>query len=228
MGTFHVQIPSRGTVQEVFADMPTGLKDYVRDGFAVLSKLPQQKFDEIRRATLDAVEAGGSVVEGGLSARLDIDKADVRSLLAATSLFATFLLGRDEKLPQLVAAAVEAKLIRPEDSPAALLFYEAIERDRPTLKETIQRSRYSSSVLPSLLEFETTIDIRLGFEKGRVDFVTPIALVHLDTDSEGQEVWLQLTKKQVERVVNELQDALRKMEEAEKWAGPRLESRDKP
>src|SRR5216683_6084186 len=171
MGTFHVQIPSRGTVQEVFADMPTGLKDYVRDGFAVLSKLPQQKFDEIRRATLEAVEAGGSVGDAGLAARLDIDKADVRSLLAATSLFATFLLGRDEKLPQLVAAAVEAKLIRPEDSPAALLFYEAIERDRPTLKETIQRSRYSSSVLPSLLEFETTIDIRLGFEKGRVDFV---------------------------------------------------------
>jgi hypothetical protein len=228
MGTFHVQIPSRGTAQKLFADLPSGLKDYVRDGFAVLSRLPPQNFDEVRRVTLEAVEAGGSVGEAGLAARIDIKMADVRSLLAATSLFATFLLSRDENIVQLVAAAIEAKLIRTEDSPAVLVFYEAIERDRPALKETVERSRTLTSVLPSLLELEITVDMRLGFGKGRLDFATPIALVHLDTDAQGQEIWLQLTKKQVERVVNELQDALRKMEEAEKWAGPRLESRSKP
>lgn len=207
--------------------MPTEIREYVKDGFTVLSKLPQQKFDEVRRVTLEAVEAGGNVGEAGLAARLDINKTEVRSLLAATSLFATFLLSRDEKLGELVTSAVEAKLIRPDDSPAVLMFYEAIERDRPMHKEAMERYRSVSSGLPSLLEFETNVDMRFGFEKGRVGFATPMLLVHLDTDAQGQEVWLHLTKKQVVRVVNELQDALRKMEEAEKWAGPRPESRGK-
>jgi hypothetical protein len=227
MGSFQLHFPSRGTAQEVFADMPGEIRRYIRDGFGVLSKLPEQKFEEIRRVTLDAVEAGGSVGEADLAARLDISRTDARSLLAATSLFATFILSRDEKLVQLVASAVEAKLIGPDDAPVALVFYEAVERDRAKLKEAVERSRFSSSVLPSLLEFEATVDLRLGFDKGRLDFATPIALVHLDTDAQGQEVWLQLTKRQVERVAKELQDVLRKMEEAEKWAGQKLGPRGK-
>lgn len=221
MGSFRIHIPPTGASKEFFADMPATIKAFIGDGFRVLSKLPKEKREEVRRVTVESLEAGNNMEETALASRLDISKTQARSLLAATTLFATFLLNTDEKPEQMVTNGIEAKVIQPDDSAAVLTFYEAIERDRSALKDALERSRFSGEVLPSLDEFETTVDIRLGFEKGRLSFAAPIALIHVDTDARGQEVWLQVTKRQVEQILRELQETLRRMDEAEKWAVPR-------
>jgi hypothetical protein len=226
MGSFHLRIPNVGPGKEIFADMPPSIRAYISGGFRVLSKLPKQKWEEVKRVTVESIEEGRNVGEMDLMSRLDISKTEVRSLLAATSLFATLLLNRDERTEQLLEAGVEAKLLQADDKAAVFTFFESIERDREALKEAMEHSQISTEVLPSLLEFESTVDIRLGFEKGRLSFTAPIALVHLDTDARGQEIWLQLTKRHVEQIVKELQETLRKMDEAEKWAGLRNRGRE--
>jgi len=226
MSSFHIPINSLGSSQELFAGMPQSIKAYISEGFQVLSKIPRDKWDEIRRVTLESVETGSGVGDKDLSSRLDISINEARSVITAASLFATLLLRRDEKAAPIVAAAVEAKVVRAEDSAAVIAFYEIIDRDRAIFKDAIEGSEVSNEVLPSLLEFESTVDLRLRFEKGRLSFAAPIALIHLDTDAQGQEVWLQLRKKQVERIVRDLQEVLHRMDEVEKWAGSKARKQE--
>ena len=130
---------------------------------------------------------------------------------------ASTLSNREDSADVVVDEFVKAGALETGDRTAVLRFASAVASRRGTFKQVMDRSRLASEVLPSLLEFESTVDIRLGFEKGRVAVFMPVALLHIDTDAQGQEVWLQLTRLQLEKIAEDLQETLKQMVEAENW-----------
>lgn len=63
----------------------------------------------------------------------------------------------------------------------------------------------------------------MGFEEGQIAAALPVAVVHMDTDSRGQEVWFQINQRQLERTINELSNALKEIQEAERWIDSKRE-----
>ncbi|WP_426608515.1 hypothetical protein [Bradyrhizobium sp. McL0616] len=94
-----------------------------------------------------------------------------------------------------------------------------------TLRETIGSTadwnsafdlrKLANETLPSLAAFDVSIDLRLGFREDVLEHAVPVALVHLDTDGTGQEIWFQAARADVEMMLHELQTALRRIELAE-------------
>jgi hypothetical protein len=98
-----------------------------------------------------------------------------------------------------------------------LPFCELVVSQRAGVRQLLTRSQLSAVVLPVLTSFDITVDIRLGFEEGQVATALPVAVVHMDTDSAGQEVWFQINQRQLERTIKDLNNALKEIQEAERW-----------
>jgi hypothetical protein len=218
MGSFHLHIPSRGTLADIFSDFPAGAKAFLKEGFAILAKLSERAIEDVSGIVIESIQSGYGVGEVELVTKTGISKEEAKPLLAVTSLIASMLSSREEGPEDLLRGATDAGILESKHQQAALRFSESVVRNRGLLKQVMELSRLAGGVLPSLTDFETTVDVRLGFEKARVGVSVPLAIVHLDTDAQGQEVWFQLTKKQVQRIIDDMQTTLRRMEEGEKWA----------
>ena len=87
-------------------------------------------------------------------------------------------------------------------------------------RDNIRRMSIESEVLPYLMEFEATVDIRLEFgaRGNSVELAVPLAMIHVDTDSYRQEIWFQAGIAQVETMIERLQLVAERMKSAEDLA----------
>jgi hypothetical protein len=217
MGSFHLNIGARGPISELFAGMPAGLKGFMREGFASLAKIPQSKRDELMQVILDSIDSGTVGTEREAQTKLGVSADDSRALLTAAGLIASTLSRRDDSPEALVQELEKAGALDAVDRPAVLRFASDVVAERSTVKQAVERSQLAGSVMPSLMLFESAVDVRLSFDKNRVAFSVPVLMVHIDTDAEGQEMWLQLSRRQVQRVIEDLQEALKQMSSADAW-----------
>jgi hypothetical protein len=51
-----------------------------------------------------------------------------------------------------------------------------------------------------------------------VKYAVPVILARIGTDSGKKDLWLQMSKKQAQRLITDLETALRKVDVAETWA----------
>jgi len=216
MGSFKVQLPTTGTLDESLATMPTRVKGFVRAGLNALTKVPEENLDLLLKAVLETIQVGESSSEIDSVKRLGIPPEDTPALLGAISLLASLVSSRAETVEQFISSAVNSKLIDAEHTGTARIFFNAVVQNRQAFKRALETSRLAVRVLPSLTDFETTVDIRFGFEKGQLAGTTAVVLLHIDTDAVGQEIWLQLTKSQLERMIKDLGETLKNVERAEK------------
>ena len=77
------------------------------------------------------------------------------------------------------------------------------------------RGRLANVVLPSLVQFETTVDLRIQFDNEKPKDFVSIAVVHIETDAENTEIWCQLSRFQIETILDKLKNTLKEMEIAE-------------
>jgi hypothetical protein len=206
----------------MFDSMPAEVRDFFSDGLGVLSKLPIEQHDEVKRAAIESLESGSTIDEKGIASRLNISVYDARSVMGAATLFGSLVLKRKESKEDIVASAVEAKILSSEQSPAILRFFASFERDRAALNALLDTAELAGVVLPSLSEFECSVDLRLGFAGQTLSVGVPLVLIHIDTDAAGQEIWFQLRRLQVEQIIKQLQNALEQMDSAGKLLPPNL------
>jgi hypothetical protein len=65
--------------------------------------------------------------------------------------------------------------------------------------------------------FDVTIDVRLRISDRSVKTGVPVAIVHIDTDAVNRELWLQLTRGDVEDTIKTLSQSLEDMKVAEEF-----------
>lgn len=225
MGSYHLNIPTRGSLADAFSSLPTGAKTFLKEGFGILAKVPAGKLQPIVAAVIDSIYSGYGAGLEDLRVQTGIPPQDLRPMLAAASFMAAVLTSRNESPDGFVRLAIANSLIDEQAKDAIVNFAQSILSERSAVQQAFKHSELTGAVLPSLASFETLVELRLAFEGEQIGSTVPVIVVHLDTDARNQEVWFQLSKKQLERLIKDLEIALKRVEQAERWPGAAAQSR---
>jgi hypothetical protein len=135
-------------------------------------------------------------------------------------MFSALASSRKEPVEELLQAMIDAGVIAATDKPAILRIVPTVTEFKPAVKKAVNTQMLVNAVLPSFDEFQAVLDIRVGDEE-RGGFALPVAIAFLDTDSRDHRLWFQLTKKDVEGLIDQLNSLLKRFAEAEeliaKW-----------
>lgn len=136
----------------------------------------------------------------------------------AAAMVAVPLLGNSGTVEEFTAAATKVEILTPDLVDKLLPFFQVVIQEQPLLARAIRRASLPGQVLPSFTDFEIAIDVRIAFEDHGVYESVPVAIVHIDTDASGGEIWFQASKAQMERLKSSVDTAIKRMELAEAWA----------
>ena len=213
------QISKKVSLRDTLAEIPRGPAASIQGGLRVLSELNRDQARQISNLVIEEIRKGGSRVEPKtIRKEFGLSEEDANDLAFAMAVMAGVLSARDETAKEFVDAAVDSKFLEAAHSAHLLDVAENLVSKRHDVKEAIEQQSLASEVLPSLLSFDVTTEVRLGFENNNIKRVVPIVVAHLDTDAFQQEVWFQLTKRQVEMVIDDLKEVLDRIKLAEAWS----------
>ena len=115
---------------------------------------------------------------------------------------------------------IKAGFIDTNEQKSARQFIDALIQSRVPLVEMTEKSRVATRLLPSLTSFSTVVDVRPAFNEddSAIRFSVPVVIAHIENDSTEEDIWLQMTKRQVQNLIADLQAVLTKVDVIEKWA----------
>src|SRR3989442_3297503 len=204
-----------GAFGESLGELPKSVKAVLGQGFKLFHTIPA----EAARALLDAGGqsiAGRDVDVAALARRLGIPEDDVAQALSATGMLIIAIAAENITPEEFVENAIKANVIEESDRSLVLTIANTVASGREQIKAGLDRETVATRVLPSFSMFESAVEIRLGFKDDRLFALVPVAVAFLDTDATHSQMWFQMSRAQVENLAKEVQDLLRRMEQAEK------------
>ncbi|BAL77072.1 putative methylase/helicase [Bradyrhizobium cosmicum] len=198
------------------ANYPREALEFFRNGFAATAGLDEKKRSEVLAQLIERFKSGGRRIDGEEIAELaGLSKRDADSVAGAYTIVIG-LLSESKATPEDFIEAAKDVFVPPEYADVAIWMARSVCADRDAITSVVERTALTSAVLPSLMLFNTAIDLRLRIVDGKVQAAAPVVLVHLDTDGEGQEIWFQMASADVQMVIKRLNKALDDMKIAEK------------
>ena len=181
----------------------------------MLAEIGQQHYAEILQAVIVTLESKRPPLEK-LSETLKIPVNQIDSLFAA-SMFTVSVLGEGGSADEFINSCITAGVIREDRAPKIRSFLNTIVAQQPQIGRTIRRAAMPAQVLPCVSNFEVVVDLRMAFDGEAIAEVVPVAIVHVDTDAEVEELWFQASKQQMQQLKIDVDEAIRRMELAEAW-----------
>jgi hypothetical protein len=205
---------------------PRGLA-LARQGFAIAGALSETQKAKAVDFVLDQFRKGGGQFDssGDLPAEVDLPRTDRVRLTAALSITIGLLTDTEVSAAEFVDVA-RGKLFDPVNEESTHAIATAIVDQRHGLSESLSRRRLAVSILPHLTEFEVTVDVRIQFDDDKPTESVSVAIVHIDTDSTNQEIWLQLTRLDIENIQRRLTRALDQMTVSEELVKAAVSGRE--
>lgn len=212
----HIHIPLGGTVpiKEILSQMPQSAKAIVQNGFSVVARLPEPAHSVLLQSVLESAGQRGTANEKHLAKTLNISVDEATSAVAALGLLSALTSTGDQTPENVFQAMIDAGIISDSMKPAAQRLLPKIAQLKPSVAKAVTRQRLTDAVLPSFDDFDAEVDIRIG-GKEHAGLAVPVAVAFLDTDARDQRLWFQLTKQDVEGLIEELNDLLKRFKEAE-------------
>jgi hypothetical protein len=210
----------REQLARVLAGYPSNALPYFSRTFATAGQLSEQDRKKVVEALLDAMQRGKHQFNGdALRSLTDLSSQEAEEIATVYSV-AIGLLSDTTATPDDFVAEGRGKLFTSEHDATALSIAQAICNNREQISKAIQRARLGGAVLPSLRKFEVATDFRVQVVKNELKMGVPLVVVHIDTDADGQEVWLQLSRLDVDDIIKKLTNCLDDMAVADKLAIP--------
>jgi hypothetical protein len=125
------------------------------------------------------------------------------------------LLGESVATADDFVEAARGKLFDPEDEGSARAIAGAICDLRGDIKVVLASAELAGSVLPSFMSLDTSLDVRMKFADGKLLTAAPVVVAYLDTDANGEEIWFQMTKGDIEGLVKQFNVILSDIKAAE-------------
>jgi hypothetical protein len=203
------------TLSDLIAELPSGILPRINRGFLVFSDLAESAQRDAVEKFLQSFEQSSTLEDDWLAEVTSISSADALALLTALSVAVGLLSQTSVSATEFVEAGRGILFGEGQVSAASAAARLVIE-ERPRLQKTIKNRALSAETMPSLERFDVSIDLRLSFgRENQILAGVPVAIVHIDTDAEP-ELFLQMSKGDVEMVVGKLRRVLDRMNEAEK------------
>jgi hypothetical protein len=214
------------TISEILSRFPPNFRTQFAAGIGLIAKLKDQQLTRLLDLVKDAIVAATPITDKDFGGKFSLSPEDGSALLLASNVLVVTSASSKASPEQLLQQLTDLALVDEKEPEGPLQFLRLVEHIRGPINETIQRSALASEALPTLTEFEAIVDIRPAFdkEKQHITFVVPVLIMHIDTDSYGAEVRLQINKRQLEKMIEDLKTALQQMNEAERWSNLALKS----
>lgn len=212
----------RPTIEAALDDLPERAKPILIPGLKELARMVPSKWDALVPMALEAAVSAYPFRSDEFERELGLKQDEAHYLGNAATFIVTLVGSYEECSPDQLISELRARdMVSSDDAPGLLAFVEFVASQRANLEEDSERNQLESEVLPTLQRFQTAVDLRFEERADGSPRIAPVLVTMIDTDAEGQLVWFQMTKRQVQSLATELQEALEKMNRAEAWASSR-------
>ena len=219
MGSIHLPIHPDAPISEILSELPKAFRAFLKEGFRTLGKVSADRYLSLTRAATESYGSPYGAFGADFAAKLGLERQESQNLLGAASFLIAILSEAQETANQFMEAAASQGILDDEHKGAVLKLAEIIISEKSAIRDARERLSVASALLPSLTTFRTEVDVRLRFDKGIINLAVPVGLIHIDTDFDNEEVCFQLTRNQLEGIIEDLKETLRRVQEAERWAG---------
>jgi len=215
--SFNIVIPRRDMpLGEALARAPRAFREQAQKGFRVLAALGSDHHRAVIDGVMAALENRQSAMTD-LGKRLLLSPEQTSGLFAAAMLLVPLLVSRSSP-EEFKAEAIKVGFLPLEVAEGIMPFAGSVLENKEALNRAIRRSSLSSQVWPSLSGVDIVVDVRMDFEDEEVFETMPVAVCHIETDTDKAEIWFQASKSQMEHFRSDLDEAIKRMEIAETWA----------
>jgi hypothetical protein len=194
---------------------PNEALSYFQGGFSSAASLSDQKRREVLAEMISNFQRGTRRLDSsnlreitGLSSNIAEQVASVYSLVIG-------LLTETTATPDDFVEAATGTIFLEKDRGTARSIAGEVYDERSEISKTVARTQLAGEVLPSLYTFDVAVDLRVRVENKAIVTSVPVAVLHIDTDAEDHEIWVQLTKGDIDNIIRTLTKALEDMQVAE-------------
>ncbi len=181
----------------------------------MLAELSKQHYAELLRAVVVTLESRKPPLED-LEKGLNVSANDLNALFASAMLTVT-LLSQGIKGEEFFTSTVKAGMIPQNLVSKIQPFVDTVVGESAQIGRIIRRAALPAQVLPYMSDVEVVVDLRLAFEEEAVRDAVPVAIVHIDTDANNEEIWFQASIQQMRQLKDDVEEAIKRMEAAEAW-----------
>src|SRR6202049_4053559 len=111
MGSFHIPLTDEIALEQLFADMNSTAKDFVRSGFYTVAQALDSARSALLRAAIETVGLNSEKSQSQLASTLGIDPQDATGAVAAMSMLAAITSSRSEPTERLLQVMIDAQLV---------------------------------------------------------------------------------------------------------------------
>ena len=209
---------SENNIEELkaqFALYPDEARRFFRSGFDVASRLSVNDRKTALAEFLSHALRGKRLGSGiSLSPIPGLNKREMDQLAATFSVVVGILTDSNATARDFSDAAT-GNLFDEQHSEAAMSLATLVCEQRAALSTALQKAQLSGSVLPSLEQFNLAVDLRLKIAEGVVRTSVPVVVAYISTDVDGKSLGFQMTKTDVEEMINKLQEISEAIKTAE-------------
>ncbi len=210
---------------QAFESMPPPVRKGIQSGFEVVGQIDPGQVGDLATPALESLRGHSTDARlAKLSEKLGLSLDELRWAIAGATMLALALTTSGEDPASVINSLSKSGMVSSAAKPGVERLSVALSQ--APVAEALEHRRIASEVLPSLTFFEATVDARIGFKEEAIKSIIPIALFHINTDADGQQVWLQATKSQVAEIADDLQRILKKMDAVEEWASSKTATRE--
>lgn len=194
-------------MSEAIASIPDHVKPMIASGFRVVSSMPLEKSEKLLGfAIQDYIDRTDTLSTDGREDEFDLPRAEYWRAASALVPLVGILLESEGGAEEFVAAAKATSLVDDSSHQRILSLARAVVADRGRSAQTKRQVRLGAAVLPSFDKVEYVTDIRVRVKDGKLESV-PVTIIYLETDAHDQRLWFQLTKRQLQVLLDMLKQA---------------------
>ncbi|WP_158812509.1 hypothetical protein [Methylocapsa sp. S129] len=194
---------------------PEGALPFFDSGFAVAALLTNEIRKLVLAEVIDNLKRGSRNLSG--SALRGITKLSERDNEQLASVYSVIigLLSESSATPDDFVAAAKGILFTPPHEDIAKSIADSICSAQSEIADMVGRAQLAGEVLPSLAAFDIVVDVRIRVIDGEIKTSIPVAILHVDTDAADQELWVQLSRGDIEETIRKLSKCVADMQLAE-------------
>lgn len=198
-------------------DVSSNIKGKLCSGLAIVAGLEDHeqhkllKWARTPRATGLYGDVRSLVSEAGINEEY-ADQVRMAVVMMVSSIAGSPVTSQD-----FIDAGVESGTLTNKVVRGIKRFADLIVANRIELNKENDMVKLQNSVLPTLFEFEVTLDARVQVSEGDIAYAVPVVVGYVDTDSEDQVVWFQMNEERVREIRDKLNVTLDHLEVMKKW-----------
>ena len=203
--------PDSEALLDKLNSFPEDFRDEVRRGAQVWGRLDTPGRAAVLEASRQFNQFPSSIEIGSLAQSLGQDEQATRDVLYL-GFFLSGLVQRSESAETILSASTQVGILPDVSSTDLVTFFDGIRAQIPELS----RQHIAEHTLASFDYMDVSVDVRLGVVDGTVKLAVPVVIARLETDLEDT-ISFQMSKAQLQGLLNTLRQAIKEIEIAEEW-----------